>query len=224
MNNFGEFLYSLRKEKGITQAELAEMLGVTNKAVSKWETGEAMPETSLLIPISRIFGVSVDELLDGRRADDKVCDDEPFNPQQHLFTRGKDDDKNKTLSDLIGGTICISVMFLSVAVYLFLGTFAGLWNPYWIIIPVSALTCGIVGIIFDLANKQKRNKKIAHGENPYSGAACGILILTCIITYLLLGVFTSLWHPLWIIIVVGALLCGIIGAVGEIFSHNKKNK
>ena len=41
------------------------MLGVTNKAVSKWETGEAMPETSQLVPIARIFGVTVDELLEG---------------------------------------------------------------------------------------------------------------------------------------------------------------
>ena len=38
MNTFGEFLFSLRKEKGMTQAELAEKLGVSNKAVSKWET------------------------------------------------------------------------------------------------------------------------------------------------------------------------------------------
>ncbi len=55
MNTFGEFLFSLRKEKGMTQAELAEKLGVSNKAVSKWETNEAMPETGLLVPISRIF-------------------------------------------------------------------------------------------------------------------------------------------------------------------------
>ena len=53
MNGFGEFLYTLRKEKGMTQAELAQTLGVTNKAVSKWETGEAMPETAQLLPISR---------------------------------------------------------------------------------------------------------------------------------------------------------------------------
>ena len=59
MNGFGEFLYTLRKEKGITQAELAAALGVTNKAVSKWETGEAMPETAQLLHISRIFGVTV---------------------------------------------------------------------------------------------------------------------------------------------------------------------
>ena len=62
MNDFGEFLFKLRKENGMTQAELAQALGVTNKAVSKWETGEAMPETALLLPISRIFGVALSPL------------------------------------------------------------------------------------------------------------------------------------------------------------------
>lgn len=66
-NNFGEFLYVLRKEKGLTQAELGEKLNVTNKAVSKWETGESYPETSMLIPLSTIFNISVDELLKGER-------------------------------------------------------------------------------------------------------------------------------------------------------------
>ena len=54
MNDFGEFLFKLRKEKGMTQAELAQALGVTNKAVSKWETGEAMPETALLLSLIHI--------------------------------------------------------------------------------------------------------------------------------------------------------------------------
>ncbi len=83
MNEFGNFLYALRKEKGMTQADLAQALGVTNKAVSKWETGEAMPETGLLLPLSRIFGVTVDELLAGKRAerltdDGSVCNEKIF--------------------------------------------------------------------------------------------------------------------------------------------------
>lgn len=68
MNEFGNFLYSLRKGKGMTQQELADMLNVTNKAISKWETGEAFPETAQLVPLADIFGVTVDELLRGRRA------------------------------------------------------------------------------------------------------------------------------------------------------------
>lgn len=68
MNGFGNFLYSLRKEKGMTQQELADRLGLTNKAISKWETGEAFPETAQLVPLADVFGVSVDELLRGRRS------------------------------------------------------------------------------------------------------------------------------------------------------------
>ena len=48
LSKFSEFLYSLRKQKHLTQTELAEQLGITNKAVSKWETGEAMPDTAQL--------------------------------------------------------------------------------------------------------------------------------------------------------------------------------
>ena len=68
MNEFGNFLYSLRKEKGMTQQELADRLGLANRAISKWETGEAFPETAQLVPLADVFGVSVDELLRGRRS------------------------------------------------------------------------------------------------------------------------------------------------------------
>ena len=71
MTAFGNFLYELRKEKGMTQQELAEKLNITNKAVSKWETGEAFPETSQLVPLANIFGVTVDELLRGKRSAEK---------------------------------------------------------------------------------------------------------------------------------------------------------
>jgi transcriptional regulator with XRE-family HTH domain len=66
-NNFGEFLYTLRKERGWTQTELADKLGITNKAVSKWETGDAFPETAQLVPLATIFNISVDELLRGEK-------------------------------------------------------------------------------------------------------------------------------------------------------------
>lgn len=70
--SFGDFLYELRKEKGLTQSEVAEKLGVTNKAVSKWETGETFPETAQLLPLAGLFGVTVDELLRGERRETPV--------------------------------------------------------------------------------------------------------------------------------------------------------
>lgn len=60
---FGAFLSALRKEKGFTQKELAERLYISDKAVSKWETGVSFPDTALLIPIADLFGVTVTELL-----------------------------------------------------------------------------------------------------------------------------------------------------------------
>ena len=62
----------LRKNKGLTQLELADMLHVTDKAVSKWETGEGNPEITILIEISKIFGVSIDYLLTGKEPEKEL--------------------------------------------------------------------------------------------------------------------------------------------------------
>lgn len=241
MNDFSEFLYALRKEKGMTQAELATLLGVTNKAVSKWETGEAMPETSLLLPISRIFGVTVDELLEGKRNinnestegfQSKQSDensskgynfkDEDFDYiKRHIFTREKEDEK--TTLEKIGALVCACLFSLGMLTYLILGVVGNLWTPYWILIPLCSLSCGIIGIVFDLCNAKKRKQKLSRGENPYVGAICGIVMLLGIMAYLILGVFFSLWHPYWILIVACAFICSAIGIIGSIFSI-KTNK
>lgn len=64
---FGEFILELRKEKGLTQKELAEKLYISDKAISKWERGLSMPDIALLIPLSQIFGVTTTEILSGKR-------------------------------------------------------------------------------------------------------------------------------------------------------------
>ncbi len=61
--NFGEMISSLRKEHGMTQLDLAEKMGVTDKAVSKWERNLSFPDVSSLPRLAEIFGLSVDELL-----------------------------------------------------------------------------------------------------------------------------------------------------------------
>lgn len=65
-NTTGRFIAELRKQKGYTQKELAEKLMVTDKAISRWETGKGLPDTSLLKPLGDILGVSVGELLSGK--------------------------------------------------------------------------------------------------------------------------------------------------------------
>ncbi len=63
----GTFLSALRRAQGLTQQEVADRLAVSNKAVSRWERDEAMPDILLLPAIADLFGVTVDELLRGER-------------------------------------------------------------------------------------------------------------------------------------------------------------
>lgn len=64
---FGRLIGQLRREKNYTQKQLAEQLYVSDKAVSKWERGLSMPDVSLLLPLAEVLGVTVTELLEGRR-------------------------------------------------------------------------------------------------------------------------------------------------------------
>jgi transcriptional regulator with XRE-family HTH domain len=63
----GRFISTMRKSLQLTQQEIAEKLGVTNKAVSKWETGEGYPEITIVPALAEILGVTVDELLNGEK-------------------------------------------------------------------------------------------------------------------------------------------------------------
>ena len=68
----GAFLKTLRKEKNLTQDQLAEQLGVSNRTVSRWETGTNMPDISLLLEIAELYGVTIPELIDGERKSENM--------------------------------------------------------------------------------------------------------------------------------------------------------
>ena len=63
----GTFISALRKANGITQQELADMLNISNKAVSRWERDECAPDITLIPALAEILGVTCDELLKGER-------------------------------------------------------------------------------------------------------------------------------------------------------------
>ena len=67
MVKMGSFLAELRKENNLTQAELGEKLGVTNKTISRWETGNYMPPVEMLEELSNMYGMTINELLSGKK-------------------------------------------------------------------------------------------------------------------------------------------------------------
>ena len=63
----GKFIASCRKEQGMTQAVLAEMLGISDRAISKWETGKSMPDSGIMLDLCELLKINVNELLSGER-------------------------------------------------------------------------------------------------------------------------------------------------------------
>lgn len=68
----GQFLYELRKEKNLSQKELADIIGVSDKAISKWELGEGFPSIEYLVKLSEFYEVTIDEIVKGQRKDIQV--------------------------------------------------------------------------------------------------------------------------------------------------------
>lgn len=67
VQKIGVFLADLRKEKGWTQEQVGQQLGVTNKTVSRWENGNYMPPVEMLLELSKLYDVSINEILSGQR-------------------------------------------------------------------------------------------------------------------------------------------------------------
>lgn len=72
----GNFLKELRKEKGITQAQLAETLNVSARTVSRWETGSNMPDISILVDIADYYDISIPEITNGERKSEIMNEEE----------------------------------------------------------------------------------------------------------------------------------------------------
>jgi transcriptional regulator with XRE-family HTH domain len=85
--SFGTMIAKLRKEKGMTQLDLAKMMGVTDKAVSKWERDLSFPDVNSLPRLSEIFGVTVDELMQNKVESQNVVQAKKLNKMITLILR-----------------------------------------------------------------------------------------------------------------------------------------
>ena len=106
-SKIGRFISEKRKAKGFTQATLAEQLGITDRAVSKWERGKAMPDVSLMLELCQLLGITVNELLCGETID--MENNEQKNQQLLLDMTKEIEKKNKTIWTAMWAimTVCI---------------------------------------------------------------------------------------------------------------------
>ena len=148
MNNvkIGKFIAECRKEKCFTQAQLAEMLNITDRAVSKWETGRSMPDVSIMLALCSILDINVNELLYGERLNMEEYNDKA--ERLLLEMAEKEEKSNKRMlmyENVIGIMSTISFFALIMA--------AALINMelyFRIILFVTALVIFITGVAIAL--------------------------------------------------------------------------
>ncbi|MBQ7712549.1 MAG: helix-turn-helix transcriptional regulator [Clostridia bacterium] len=109
----GAFLASLRREKGLTQEALAERIGVTNKTISRWETGTYMPDVEMLLILGEQFNVTVNELLCGERLSDGAMREKGDSNIKYLAATNKKRVKRVFVIALVA-VLCVTLLWLSV--------------------------------------------------------------------------------------------------------------
>ena len=106
----GRFIAECRKKANLTQIQLAEKLGITDKAISKWERGVAMPDTSIMLELCEILCISVNELLSGEKIN---MENNNQNNEQLLLDMAKElEKKNKTIWNAMWTIMTVSIIGL----------------------------------------------------------------------------------------------------------------
>ncbi len=124
----GEFLSQLRKEKGLSQKELAGKIGVTDKTISRWETGSYMPDIETLAVLSEFYDVLINELISGERLEGQAVIQRSEENVKYMAKKFRC--KLKTVYTVaVTAVICLTLVFLSVCVVMFLNARKNMLYP-----------------------------------------------------------------------------------------------
>lgn len=157
----GRFIAGCRKAQGLTQAQLAEMLGITDRAVSKWENGRSLPDSSIMLELCRILQISVNDLLCG-----EVVTVEQRNEQAEKnlleMVRQKEESDRHLLTAEIYIAVLGTLIFLALV---FAAAFAPLENWLRAVLIVTGLIPFLICIFYAVKIEQK--------AGYYECAKCG---------------------------------------------------
>ena len=217
--DLGEKLYELRKNKNLTQEEVAEKLNVTRQSVSKWETNQSTPDFDKILPLCELYEISPNDLIKGNEQEleeEKSENDINSNEaKEHLFFKEKDDYGNMSKNQIkqkSAQIISSSILIFIIAIaFASIGTSVMMWNP--VIVGCTFLVIvgfGVARIVkhymsvpkFDKTKKEIKQDKILKQIDDIVGII-GVAI------YFLVSFITMAWHITWIIFI-------IIGMINQI--------
>ena len=108
----GKFIASRRKQKNLTQAQLAEKLNITDRAVSKWENGKCLPDASIMIELCEFLDITVNELLSGEKVEPDLAQQ---TAEENLIALKRKDEKESSKSRSLAAAILIMIIAFSAA-------------------------------------------------------------------------------------------------------------
>jgi len=214
-------LQNLRKENNLSQEALAEKLGISRQAVSKWERAEASPDTDNLIALAHLYKISLDELLnvEGAGTEEKTA---PKGPDEKDYVRispkgihvkdensevhvGWDgvhvDDKRKNEKrrhSRKGALLSFPFVLLVVIAYLLLGALYDAWHPAWLLFFLIPLWYSAIEAV-----RARDANRFA-----YPVLVTGV--------FLLLGFYEDAWNPAWVLFLTIPVYYGLVNFVQAI--------
>ncbi len=205
----GERLYNLRKEKNISQEELANALDVSRQTVSKWETGESMPDFNKIKPICDYFGITTDELITG---------------SQNIVEKKKEDTKVKFAKNL---AISVGLYILSIVAIVFCSAYFN--QPiigvslFFIIIAIATGLIIYSGIVYGKEKEEQKTKE-EKKKDSVAKQLTDIAGIIGIIVYFLVSFLTGAWHITWIIFIAIGLVNSIIRLICGLKDEEKEDE
>lgn len=130
----GKFIAECRKKKNLTQAQLAEKLNITDRAVSKWETGKSMPDSSIMLELCEILGITVNELLSGEKVDMESYEQKA---NENLIALKRKDENNMTKNTIVSILFSVTLLIGILVCLICNITISG--SLTWSLIPVSSI-------------------------------------------------------------------------------------
>lgn len=187
----GSGLADLRKRNGYSQEALAEKMGVSRQAVSKWERGESTPDTDTLIELARLYSVSLDALVGNEQNESPKAKTEP---EKETASKTKKEPLYPGLSKKL---LLFPYPILIVVVYILLGFALNLWHPMWLLfLTIPAYYHFAIGA-------RARTKK---------GLLLGLPVFeAALILFLVLGLFMNAWKWAWILFIIAIFYYWSVG-------------
>ena len=137
----GKFIAKIRKEKDMTQRELADALLISDKTVSKWECGKGLPEVSLMMPLCEVLGISVNDLLTGERVSEL---DYKEKAEENMMNLMEENQKNKKI--WMAGMICAIITVIAVCSLVVIASYIEMHIAIRILVILLAFAIAAVGI------------------------------------------------------------------------------